>query len=83
MCVCVCILKCLSVHPSLAQSGQSIKEHMGSLILSGVTVFLFSLFFLFRAAPVAHGSSQARCQIGAVAAGLHHSHSSIGSEPRW
>ena len=33
----------------------------------------FSVFF--RAAPVAHGSSQARDQIGAVAAGLHRSHS--------
>ena len=30
-------------------------------------------FFLFRAAPVAYGSSQARGRIGGVAAGLHHS----------
>ena len=30
---------------------------------------------------MAHGSSQARGQIGATAAGLHHSHSNEGSEP--
>ena len=35
-------------------------------------VFLFS-FFLFRAAPVAYGSHQARGPIGATAAGLRHS----------
>ena len=32
-------------------------------------------FFLFRVIPVACGSSQARGQIGAAAAGLYHSHS--------
>ena len=40
--------------------------------------FLFIFFFLlfaFRAVPAAYGSSQARGQIGAAAAGLHHSHS--------
>ena len=43
----------------------------------------FILFFLvlFRAPPAACGGSQARGQIRAVAAGLHHSHSSEGSEP--
>ena len=34
---------------------------------------LFCLFVLFRAAPAAHGGSQARGLIRAVAAGLHHS----------
>ena len=38
-------------------------------------------FFLFRATLVAYGSSQARGQIGAVAAGLRQSHSNAGSEP--
>ena len=38
-----------------------------------------SLFFLFRAAPGAYGSSQARGRIGAAAGGLHHSHSHVGS----
>ena len=38
----------------------------------------FSLFF-FRAVPKAYGSSQARGWIGAVAAGLHHSHSNVSA----
>ena len=41
-----------------------------------------SSFCLFRATPMAYGSSQARGQVGAVAAGLHHSHSNARSEPR-
>jgi len=45
--------------------------------------FCFVLFcLLFRATPMAYGSSQVRGQIGAAAAGLHHSHSNEGSEPR-
>ena len=44
--------------------------------ITGVIFFIF-----FRAAPEAHGGSQARGQIGAVAAGLHHSHSHAGSKP--
>ena len=44
--------------------------------------FFFFFFCLFRAASVAFGSSQARGQIGAIAAGLRHSHSpsNAGSE---
>ena len=34
------------------------------------------------AAPTAYGGSQARGPIGAVATGLHQSHSNSGSEPR-
>ena len=47
--------------------------------------FLFFFFFflrLFRATPVAHGGSQARDLIKAVAASLCHSHSNPGSKPR-
>ena len=40
--------------------------------------FFVCLFVFFRAALVANGSSQARGQIGAVAAGLRHSHSQVG-----
>ena len=51
-----------------------------------ISVFILllssSLLLLFRAAPAAYGGSQARAQIGAVAAGLHHSHSNARSEPR-
>ena len=42
----------------------------------------FFFFSLFRAIPAAYGGSQGRGQIGAVAAGLHHSHSNEGSELR-
>ena len=38
------------------------------------------VFLLLRAVPAAYGSSQARGPIGAIAAGLHHSHSNAGSE---
>ena len=36
---------------------------------------------LFRAALEAYGGSQGRGLIGAVAAGLHQSHSNVGSKP--
>ena len=42
----------------------------------------FCFFCFFRATPSAYGGSQARGQIWAVAAGLHHSHSNMGSKPR-
>ena len=41
----------------------------------------FFFFSLFKATTTAYGGSQARGPIGAVAAGLHHSHSNMGSEP--
>ena len=49
-----------------------------------VDEFDLSGFFVcfFRAAFAAYGGSQARGQIGAVAASLRHSHSNTGSEPR-
>ena len=50
----------------------AVKRH---LFLS---LFL-SFVLLFRAAPAAYGSSQSRGQIGAAAAGLHHSHSNSRS----
>ena len=44
-----------------------------------LSIYVFIRLFLggglFRAAPMAYGNSQARDQIRAVAAGLHHSHS--------
>ena len=44
--------------------------------------FLFFFFAFSRAASVAYGGSQARGPVGAVAAGLHQSHSNAGSELR-
>ena len=47
--------------------------------LLNVMLTKFQFFFLFRAALAACGGSQARGQIGATAAGLHHNHSHAGS----
>ena len=46
------------------------------------TTGVLFIYLLFRAALAAYGGSQARGQIRAIAAGLHHSHSNAGSEPR-
>ena len=45
--------------------------------------FFFFFFFcpLFRAAPTAYGHSQARGQIGAIAASLCHNHGNARSKP--
>ena len=53
------------------------------LFIFFILYFLFVYLFAFsRAASVAYGGSQAKGQIGAIAAGLHQSHSNGGSEPR-
>jgi len=50
------------------------------LLFCFLILFLFIFYvLLFRAAPSAYGGSQAR-GIGAMAAGLHHSHSNTGSK---
>ena len=47
-----------------------------------IYLFIYLFFiYLFRAARMAYRSSQARGRIGAVAAGLHHSHSNARYEP--
>ena len=48
------------------------------LLFYSLVSFFVCLFF--RAAPVAYGGSQARDPTGATAAGLHHSHSNVGSK---
>ena len=42
----------------------------------------FCLFAISWATLAAFGGSQARGRIGAVATGLHQSHSNVGSKPR-
>ena len=50
-------------------------------VLAFLSFFLFfGVFCLLRAAPAAYGGSQVRGLIGAVAVGLHYSHSTAGSE---
>ena len=49
-------------------------QKLDIFILFHLFIYLFILvFWLFRAAPAAYGSAQARGRIGAVAAGLYHS----------
>ena len=55
----------------------SLKEEVVFIYL-----FIYHIFCLFRATPmVQYGNSQARGRIRAAAAGLHHSHGNVGSEP--
>ena len=46
-----------------------------------VLFFFFGLFAFSGATAAAHGGSQARGPIGAIAAGLHHSHRNTRSKP--
>ena len=47
-----------------------------------IHIGLLNIFVcFFRPTLAAHGSSQARGQIGATAASLHHSHSNARSKP--
>ena len=54
---------------------------MSKMTANAYQLLIFFVFCLFRAAPAAYEGSQARGQIGATSAGLHHSHSNAGSEP--
>ena len=56
------------------------KKGEGEIIILKQALFIYLSIQLFRAAPVAHGSSQARGQIRAAAASLYHSHSNARSE---
>ena len=58
-------------------------EHNSFCGVFFVCLFFVSFFFFcfFWASPMAYGGSQARRRIGAVATGLHHSHSNVGSKP--
>ena len=53
------------------------------LFFQPTNFILFLYFLLFKVVPLAYGGSQARSQIRATSAGLHHSHSHshTGSEP--
>ena len=59
-------------------------EHVASIYVICVFFFVFLFFCLFAiswAAPMAYGGSEARGPIRAVATGLHHGHSNVGSKP--
>ena len=85
-------LKNLSKKKSFKHIKQCIKQQKNLIFVSLFHCILHLLYYyvivnfffcLFSGAtPAAHGDSQARGRIGVVATGLHHSHSSAGSEPR-
>ena len=64
-------------HCSVVILGLHCPNIMESISYTGSFVLFFSFFF----SPVAYGGSQARGLIGAVAVGLYHSHSNVGSKP--
>ena len=55
--------------------------HCLCIITLHIPLFYF-IFCLFRAAPMAYGSSQARGRIGAAAAGMCYRHSNTGPKSR-
>ena len=63
------------------QMTETLDDKQGSKSVNKFILFSFFLFCLFRVTPAAYGSSQARVQIRATAAGLCHSHSNVRSEP--
>ena len=73
--ICHETFKCLFSQPSPCASFT--YKHKISFLVFG----FFCLYAFSRAAPAAHGGSQARGLMGAVATGLHQSHSNARSEP--
>ena len=57
---------------------QWVKNPMDAFV--STILLLLLLFYLFRAALLVYGSSQTRGSIGAVAAGLYHSHRNMGCQ---
>ena len=61
---------------------QSKTRHLPGSLGNKLDFLSFFFFFFFRATAVAYVSSQATGGIRVVTAGLHHSHSNVGSEPQ-
>ena len=85
---CFCILAIVNnatinmgLHESLWYPIFITFEYIFRIRITRSLLYFFFFFVFFRATPVAHGSSQARCQIRAVAARLYHSHGNVRSEP--
>ena len=54
--------------------GRSYHNFVNQLYINNTFIYIYIYIVFFRAAPMAYGGSQTRGRIGAVAAGLHHSH---------
>ena len=66
-----------------SKSAKTSFLHLAFLGIRSINLDNFTFFFfLFRAACIAYGGSQASGQIRATAAGLHNSQSNAGSESR-
>ena len=68
-------------HKSGCNQAQSTRGWDSGISTFNNVLLVFITFLLFRATPTTYGSFQARGLIGSTAAGLHHSHSNVGSEP--
>ena len=79
-------MKDIGVSPAKAQLSSPGSNTSDSLLCPNITLSLYTFFFFFVFLPflgplsAAYGGFQARGPIGAVAAGLCHSHSNTGSE---
>ena len=71
-----------SKHQNLSCPNQCGWKNLSKMFSTIFFFFFFFFFFLFRASSAAYGSSQARSQIGATAAGLHHNHCNIRFKPQ-
>ena len=81
-CICVQLFfSCLEFFFCIFLLREMSQLVVGKVHRTHCAVFASLFFLLFRAAPLTYGSSQARGQIGAATAGLHHSHSNDRSEP--
>ena len=73
------ILK-LALFNSLVQLPFVCLLFFGGMVIH-IIITIITIIFVFRTTPAAYGSSQAKGQIGAIAAGLYCSHSNARSEP--
>ena len=67
-------------HPREENKEQPLLTEPYMYLNKEVVIYVFFLFFFFRAAHAVYGSTQARGRIGAPGASLHHSHSNTRSK---
>ena len=67
--------------PTIVSSCNNQETFSCSMINIEVNIIIL-FYLLFRAPPETYGGPQASGSIGATAAGLHHSHSNIGTKLR-